>query len=444
MLQTGAPAVILPPSHPQRLELNDEVHARPPEAMVPPLRISYLALMMDPARREAGWEAVVELARRSAIEPPLPGANHFSADLGAYRLKWERHAEFHRIMVLAPGAGEDLFAEPAIAAVPPDWVQALPGRLMVATHVALLRADVASPDLDAIAERLFNGNVLAGGQMAGGTAAAFMDFRIHPGGFGRILVLDAGMTPRQAGRYVQRLLEIDTYRMMALLALPLAREIAPQLTTAERELAQITAAMVRAGTGDEPALLERLTRLAAEIESREAATLFRFSAANAYYDVVQQRIAELREIRIEGVQTLQEFTERRLAPAMNTCRAVAARQDALSRRVARATTLLSTRVDLVRERQNQEVLASMDRRAQQQLRLQETVEGLSVAAVTYYVVGVIGYLAKGLKAGGVKLDPDLVTGIAIPVVAILVALGVRQIRHAVTRGRKKPPSTVNH
>ncbi|MBL6079112.1 DUF3422 domain-containing protein [Belnapia sp. T18] len=423
--------MILPPSHPQRLELNDEVHARPPEALAPPLRLSYLALLTDPARRDASWEAVCDLARRSAIPPPLPGASHFSADFGPFRLKWERHTEFSRIMVITPGAdAADPFASPAIAALPPGWVQALPGELLVATHLALLPADEAEPD--ALADRLFAGNSLIGGTMSGGAARVVTDFRIH-GGFSRILVEDIRTTPRQAGRLIQRLLEIDTYRMLALLALPLARDLGPPITASERKLAEITEALVTARAADEPELLDSLTRLAAETESREARTLYRFSAAEAYHALVHRRITELREGRMEGMQTLEEFMERRLAPAMNTCRAMAARQDALSRRVARATQLLSTRVDLTREQQNQVVLANMDRRAQLQLRLQETVEGLSVAAITYYIVGLVAYVAKGLKAAGLHLDVDVVTGIAIPVVAVAVALGIRQFRHVVTR-----------
>ena len=423
--------MILPPSHPQRLELNDEVHARPPEALAAPLRLTYLALLADPARRDASFEAVADLARRSAIPPPLPGASHVSADFGPFRLKWERHTEFSRIMVITPGAdAADPFASPAIDALPPDWVQALPGRLLVATHLALLPAGETDPDR--LAARLFAGNSLIGGTMSGGAARVFTDFRIH-GGFSRVLVEDIRTTPRQAGRLIQRLLEIDTYRMLALLALPLARELGAPITASERRLAEITEALVTARSADEPELLESLTRLAAETESREARTLYRFSASEAYDALVQRRIAELREGRMEGMQTLQEFMERRLAPAINTCRAMAARQDALSRRVARATQLLSTRVDLTREQQNQVVLANMDRRAQLQLRLQETVEGLSVAAITYYIVGLVAYVAKGLKAGGLHLDVDLVTGIAIPVVAILVAFGIRQFRHLATK-----------
>ena len=154
-------------------------------------------------------------------------------------------------------------------------------------------------------------------------------------------------------------------------------------------------------------LLDRLTRLEAEIERLAADTHFRFSAACAYYDLVLQRIAELREERIHGLQTFREFVERRLAPAMNTCRAVCgAPGEPGSQRMARATQLLSTRVDVTRERQNQAVLELMNRRAKMQLRLQQTVEGLSVVAITYYLSSLVGYLAKGLRGGGPRHRPQ--------------------------------------
>jgi uncharacterized membrane-anchored protein len=83
------------------------------------------------------------------------------------------------------------------------------------------------------------------------------------------------------------------------------------------------------------------------------------------------------------------------------------------------------------ERQNRQLLASMDRRARLQLRLQETVEGLSIAAITYYVVGLVGYAAKALKAAGTPVDAELASGIAIPIVAVLAALGVRYVRRTI-------------
>ena len=186
--------------------------------------------------------------------------------------------------------------------------------------------------------------------------------------------------------------------------------------------------MVKAGEADEPMLLDRLTRLAAEIDSRQADNLYRFSAANAYDEIVGRRIAELREQRISGLQTLREFTERRMAPAMNTCRSVAARQEELSRRVARATQLLSTRVGVTRERQSQSLLEAMNRRVKLQLRLQSTVEGLSIAAVTYYVVSLIGHLAEGLHESGVPVQPTVAMAASIPVVALLMFLALRRMR----------------
>lgn len=429
----------LPPAHLQRLELNDEVHARPPEALVAPLRLSYLALFLNAVPREAAWQAVHDLAARFGAPLPASNATHYSADLGPFRMKWEQHTEFTRYKFIVAGADAgDPFGSPAIGAVPADWLAGLPGQTLVAAHVALLPGSSGAVDPEEVSARLFRGNPVIGAAVAGGAAVALTDFRIHPDGFSRVLVQAAGTTPRQAGRLVQRLMEIDTYRMLALMALPVARGLAPFLSQSEQELAGITAALVDAAETDEAPLLERLTRLEAAIEHRQSTTLFRFSAAEAYYGLVQQRTAELREERLPGLSTFREFTDRRLAPAMGTARAVAARQESLSRRLARATQLLSTRVDLTRERQNQALLESVDRRAKLQLRLQETVEGLSAAALTYYVVGLVGYAAKGLKAAGVRLgglevDPELAMAVSIPVVALVIVLGVRRLRHRIMR-----------
>jgi uncharacterized membrane-anchored protein len=322
-------------------------------------------------------------------------------------------------MFIRDGVPDRAFSDPAIEAVPADWVAALPGELLVAAEMELRLETVGPPDAFGIAS-LVGSNIGSGGQ-------AYTDFRISGDGFGRFLMLAGEMSPAIAGRNAQRLLEIDTYRMMALLALPVARALSPNLTRWEQELAEIASALTRAGPTDEPELLNRLTQLASEIESQEAATRYRFSAAAAYYALVQRRIAELREERIEGLQTFQEFTERRLAPAMDTCQSTTARQEALSRRVQRVTQLLQTRVDITREAQNGAVLVSMNRRAAAQLRLQRTVEGLSVAAITYYIVGVWGYAAKAL-APRWGWDPDVVIAAAIPVAVVFVVWGLRQAR----------------
>jgi len=434
LIVSTATATTLPRDHRLRRELNDEVHARPPAALRTPVNLSYLALYTDWSLRERQWQQVSALARVFNVPPPAAGASHFSADLGLLRVTWERHTEFTRYTFIKAIAPElDPFAVSPLADLPVDWLAEIPGEIILAAHVAVLPAPAGAVDAEAVGRSVFNGNVLVGASIGDGAGAAFTDFRIHEGGFSRLLLHDLDLTARQAGRMVQRLLEIDTYRIMALLALPVARDLAPSLNRQEDSLAEITALLAEEGEKNESALLDRLTRLQIEIDEKMAATHYRFSAAAAYYDLVERRIGELRESRLHGLQTFGEFTERRLAPAMNTCRAAARRQASLSERVARTTQLLSTRVDITRETQNQALLESMNRRAQLQLRLQQTVEGLSIAAVTYYVVGLIGYAAKGLSAVGIAVNPELAMAVGIPVVAALMALGVRRLRSHVNQ-----------
>ncbi len=425
------PPIILPRNHPARIELNDELHARPPEALIPPCSISYLALCAGDAEKGQAWAHLCELAQRFNVTPPAEGANHFSAAFGPFRLKWERHSEYVRYKFIVEGSFT--FSEPAIGKVPKDWLKGLPGQTLVARNVLFTSGESAAPDFEKISEQYFAGNTFAGAMVAGGNARAYTDFRVHPDGFGRLLVENLSLTPRQAGRTIQRMVEIDTYRMLALFALPLARELAPFLAECERELVEITSSMVNIGVAGEPALLERLMKLEAAIESQDSKSHFRFSAAAAYYELVRRRIAELREQRIEGVPLFEEFMERRLAPAMNTCIATAATLKGLSSRVAGVTQLLSTKVNIGLEKQNQGVLASMNRRAELQLRLQQTVEGLSVAAITYYIAGLVGYASKAVKAEGVHLEPDLVIGASIPVIAAFVAYGLHRFRASVSK-----------
>ncbi len=420
-----------PESHPRRFQLANEVHARPHQPAQAPLRASYLAVLVEAGERGREHAHVAGLCAQAGVRPPPEDAIHFAAGLGAFSLRWERHTEFSSYTFFREGLASQRFAEPATAAVPAEWLGAIPGRTLVAAHAELLGRGAPMPGGAEIAS-FFGRNYVVGAEVGDGAGAAFTDFRIHADGFGRFLLVDRDLSHFQAGRMLQRLFEIETYRMMALLALPVAREIAPALGRMEAELARIASDLSAGGGGDE-ALLEQLTRLAADAESSIGGSRYRFGATRAYYDLVHSRIRELRERRLPGTQTIEEFMERRLAPAIATCESAARRLLELSERVARANNLLATRVGVVRERQNQELLASMNRRARLQLRLQETVEGLSVAAITYYGVGLVGYAAKALKAGGARVDVDLATGLAIPVVAVLAALGVRYVRRSIAR-----------
>lgn len=414
--------------HGMRHILVNEVHARPFESLRAPARASHMAWLTGEGTAAHDRTHLAELCRRFGVDPPPGEANHHSADLGPFRCRWERHSEFTSYTFICDSASKALFEEPVTDLVPGDWLAGCPGELLVACHVVFEAKGKTQGGVNRL-HKHFAEDSLAGSVMAGENAEAWTDFRLHEDGFGRFLVQDSGLRARQAGRLVQRLLEIETYRIMALLALPLARATGPEISRTAGELTEITERMTQLeDLEDQQGMLEKLTGLAARMERLASTNTYRFSAAAAYYALTEKRIAELREERIEGLQTIGEFMERRMAPAMRSGQAIAARQDRLAERIARATSLLRTRVDIAMEEQNRNLLRSMDRRAKMQLRLQETVEGLSVAAISYYLVGLVGYAAKGASAAGMPVPVDLVTGLSIPAVILLVWFAVRRIR----------------
>lgn len=420
--------------HPSRRVLAGEVHARPYETLYAPARVSHLAVVHGEGGEAAAAAHLVRLFAEHGAEPPGTGAIQFSRDLGALRFRFERHTEFStytfaRGDMLDPGGQP--FDVPALALVSRGWLESLPGQVIAAVHLVLER-ETRDPDQTMA---LFGGNALVGSRVTGGAAEIWTDFRLHADGFSRVLVRDMALSPSQAGRLVQRLLEIETYRLMALLAFPLARNANAEVVRIDRDLAGIIAALANPKSEDQDRpLLDRLTGLAAEAERVDAATGNRLSAARAYYAIMLQRIAELREERILGVQTVGEFMDRRLAPAMKTCENAVERQQRLAGRVSRTSGLLRTRVDIALEERNTDLLKSMSRRAKLQLRLQETVEGLSVVAISYYLMGLVGDAAKGLTAAGVPVESDLASLISLPVILGAVILGLRRLRRAVGHG----------
>jgi uncharacterized membrane-anchored protein len=424
----------LPEQHPQRRALTEEVHSRPYVPLCGATRISHLAMLSGERATEADRAHVNALCAEYALPPAGDDCRHLLLDFGRFRLKWERHTEASSYTFYAPAqAGRPPLSHAALEDVPEAWVAELPGTVLVAIRAEIEAPDAPRRSADDIAALLGTDN-FAGSMVTGGGAAAWMNFAIGESGFGAALIQDRGARPRQIGRLVQRLMEIETYRMMALLALPVAQAIGPDLSRLGEELAAITEAMPAIeNLEDEEHALDQLSRLSAEVERRAAQTTYRFSAARAYYRLVLRRIEELREERIEGLQTIAEFMDRRLAPAMSTCESVAGRLEQLSMRTARASELLRTRVDVHLERQNRDLLSSMNRRAKLQVRLQQTVEGLSVAAISYYLVSLVGYFAKGAKAAGIPLQVELVTALAVPLVVGAVWLGMRRVRRILER-----------
>lgn len=442
-------------NHALRIPLAAEVHSRPSLRLTGPETLTHLAVY---ARHEDDAEAhqlasqnqlLAGLCRHFGVAPPHPEARYFFHDFGSFRLQWESHTEFSTYTFAEqrdhPVAAEHAFEQVPLRHVPDEWLLALEGKVMAATHVTLQQVSASLTEM----RHVFAGNLLVGSDSQN-FAKVWTDFAIAPDGFGRVVIQDLGMQYQQAGRLVQRVLEIETYRMMALLGLPQAQQAAPVLNGIEAELARLSAGMSDggdagadplAGTPDavadapdnERELLHKITVLAARMEKLALENSYRFAASKAYYRLVQARIDELRETRIPGVPTIREFMDRRLAPAMNTCESTERRQQALAERIGRSNDLLRTRVGIVQEQQNRRILESLNARAAQQLRLQQAVEGLSVVAISYYSIGLIAYAGKAMKAAGVPLNPDLLTGAAMPVMLAVVWLGLRRMHHHVSR-----------
>ena len=420
--------------HAQRVALHNEIHARPPEAMSVPLAISHVVMLCDGAQREASRAHVAALLRDHHLTLPDSATIHLRVDLGAFRLRWELHTEFVTWTFMRVGAAEggvERQPESAMNGVPQAWFSALPGECLTSLHLWALPAHSDAGGSPWVKNMLMEDTLIAS-SVAGGVAEVYTDFAIHSDGFSRMLLFVGDMTPRRLGRLVQRLLEIETYRMAALLSLPLARGASAVLATAERELAELAEAIRSASRNEEPQLLDRLTRLAGQVESQHAATHSRFSASTAYFELVDRRIGEIAETRLPGMQTIREFMDRRLSPARSTCDWATRRQDALSQRVSRISNLLRTRVEIVQEQSSQALLATMNQRQDMQLKLQTTVEGLSVAAITYYVVGLIAYLAKGAHSLGWPMSAENTAALAIPLVACSVWWSLRKLHRKIT------------
>jgi uncharacterized membrane-anchored protein len=415
----------LPLDDPLRVVLHNEVHARPSARIHLPAFIVLVGVFNEGVSREQEW------AHLKLLQPDLPfeevQGNFVRLHLGAYTLKWERHTEFTRysfVQTLPSGALAQM-ANPELLSqltLPDGWLASIPGRTFAAIELLMLHNDLSDLKQSlAHAGEWFGDHPLVASRMGnGGHSVVVTDFQLRSNGFERMLVLaPAGISDSRGGRISQRLLELETYRLMALRGLPVAKTVGAQLGLAERELADITTALQNKAAQDQ-GLLDRLIGLAASVELIHAEHAYRFAATAAYDKLVRERITELRESPISGTQTIGEFMQRRLLPAMATVAATAHRLSNLSERISRTSALLRTRVDIASEEQNSQLLAKLTKGQELQLRLQTTVEGLSIAAITYYVISLTLYLGKAGKAAGLPIHPEMAAGAMVPLVLWVV------------------------
>ncbi len=416
--------------HPLRYELANELHARPFPSLDAPARVAYLAFTLntegDHSTRLNARDQLSALLDRFGETHPQPDATHYFGALGRHQLKWEQHTEFVTYSLFSKGGAERPFDPAEFEAFPEVWLQSVSAERITSIN---LRVETRISD-DEISHSLaewFVPESLTVSEVLDKSAVVAGDFRVDASGHQRFaLFVTAETGPRRIGRVIQRICEIETYKSMSMLGFSTARSISPRMAQIDAELSELMADMTQAQKSPERTL-DALLKISAELENLSAQVAFRFGATGAYEAIVNQRIQVLREERFKGRQTFGEFMMRRYDPAMRTVKASERRLSAMADRAMRAGNLLRTRVDVERSAQNQSLLESMNARADLQLRLQKTVEGLSVVAISYYAVSLAGYLMSPL-AGPLAISANsLKAAVTLPVV-LLVWWAIRRIR----------------
>jgi uncharacterized membrane-anchored protein len=432
MMPTQSP--FLPADDALRLTLHNEVHSRPTSEVSLPAIVHYVAVFSDGVTTEQACQHLQQLPNMAGLSADKLLDQFIQIPIANGVLKWEKHTEFTRYIVYQTVTAEQAFEaisqpEAGLEILPPGWLAGIPGRTFVAARVMILPDPLNDTQSTLKSARQWLGQNPVVASMIGvdGHSLAVSDFLIDDSGFEQVLIFaPLGSSATRIGRVVQRVLEVETYRMMALRGLPVAKALGPQLTAAEKQLASMTVLLEDKDTPDQK-LLDELISLAARIEQATALNLYRFSASRAYDAIVNQRITELREKPVVGTQTVGEFMRRRLSPAIATVASTSDRLMSLAERVSRTSSMLRTRVDIATEDQNQAFLEKLTRGQALQLRMQKTVEGLSIAAISYYVVSLVLYLAKAAQAAGVPIKPEIAAGISIPFVIFIVWRLVRRI-----------------
>lgn len=420
--------------HPLRFALVNELHARPFPALSAPCVAAYVAIKapQDAQNRDRAADRAHLLAilDRHGSPHPQPEATHFSGLVGRSELKWESHTEFVTYSAFTPGLPARPFDPAEMEVFPESWLAAAPGQRMASV---LIRVEVMEPDESLMLAKLedwFVPESLAVARVVDGAAVVAGDFRIDPAGQMRFAVfVRPGTGARRIGRIVQRLCEVETYRAMSMLGLIRARRLTERLNLLDPRLSALVSGLDGVTRPAEVALHELLA-ISAELESLAVQHSFRFGATGAYEAIVNQRIAALREERVSGRQTFGEFMMRRYDPAMRTVKSAEGRLRSMAERAMRAAELLRTRVDVERSAQNQKLLESMDRRADLALRLQHTVEGLSVVAISYYAVSLAAYVAYPLTEA-LHVSKGMAMAVLTPLVVLAVWLALRRIKAAV-------------
>ncbi len=393
-------------------DFNAELHARPSIYFHGPALVEHAAFLMP------------------AMPADFPNTplNDILKDPADASVRIERHTEFVSVTRLRP-LDRPPQEWPALAA--PEHELAERAGLSEARpvcRVGLLVVDETPGELAHLMAGFGFGDTAAS-QIGGGSAVVCSDFIVREDHASRILLVNRDLNAHRLGRMVRRLLEIETYRAMALLGLPEARRLIPVLANFDQTLVQLTHRYAAAPVTEHKQLLDEITVLSSQIIRATAETRNRLGATAAYAQIVEDRIAILREAHVAGFQRYGTFVARRFRPAIRTCAATSVRLEQLSHATTHLIDLLQTRIQVEIEIQNAAQIQVMADRAATQVRIQRAVEGFSIIVISYYLLGMLKAAFEALKNAGIHIDP-VVMLVAIPIILAAVTVAVVRVKHA--------------
>ena len=392
-----------------------------------------------------------ELCVHHGITPPERGVTFFSATLGnGNLLRWERNTEVQTYILAKPIENEDELARPfdntpINTDVPKHWMANLPGYVTSAVHVALTETLPDGPLGIRSAGKYFAGSkFITGCDVDRGRFRAYSDFRQQSDDFIRFVVVarkdDIPNRRTAAGKVVQRLIELEKYRVLSLMGLPFAQALSPRVDVLNTELQQVNATVSRHLSNDkrcvhdQRAILQKLTQIGAESLRLNAMSSHRFNASNAYSQIVQDRITYLHMGRVEGLPSMSSFLLANSNPAMRTLVSTSERLHGLIESSQLTAELMRTSVTVEQQHQSNSMLESLRSTSQTQLLLQECVEGLSVVAVSYYSIGILGYAAKAAaQLGLLPFSPEIAMGAMVPFVGGAVYITLSRVKTMITK-----------
>jgi uncharacterized membrane-anchored protein len=408
--------------HPYRQAIIDEVHARPVELVPELARVRRLVFAV--AANAAAMAKLHDrfIAALPALQGSVPATEtrQYSFSHAKRAASWEFHTEF---VTVTWWAGSDDME---------DWPADIGLELLgEAQLIGATRIDVIAGS--EVPERLLPGFRLSSlclVDVEDGAAQLVTDFVPDADRFTRFEFAAGALTPLRRSIIVRRLLEVETYRTMALLGLPLAREISPELRDTEIELTAVVQTLSAATSTEkvQEALLalHGLSVRSGQLSERSS---YRFAACQAYGSILRHRLAGLHERVTPQGSSLTNYVGNRVEPALATCAAVEKRIAVLTDKIERAIGLLNVRIGLDMQIQNKAVLQTIAQTARSQFRLQRTVEGLSVIAISYYALGILSYALAG-PLEELHFEKTLTLSLAAPIVVLCVWLMARAVRKA--------------